>query len=84
MSDPTRVTQSALDREAELDVLEDHVREALRLDREAGLTPFCVVASAGTTKPDMARAPSSPVLAKKHTKSATDPPEMYTFSPSMT
>jgi len=36
MSDPTRVTQSALDREAELDVLEDHVREALRLARKAG------------------------------------------------
>jgi PmbA protein len=36
MSDPTRVTQSALDREAELDALEDHVREALRLARQAG------------------------------------------------
>jgi PmbA protein len=38
MSDPNRVTQSALDRDAELDTLENHVREALRLARRAGAT----------------------------------------------
>jgi len=38
MSDPNRVTQSALDREAELDALEDNVREALRLASQAGAT----------------------------------------------
>jgi len=36
MSDPNMVTQSALDREAELDALENHVREALRQARQAG------------------------------------------------
>jgi PmbA protein len=36
MPDPIMVTQSTLDREAELDALEEHVREALRLVRRAG------------------------------------------------
>jgi PmbA protein len=36
MSDPNMVTQSVLDREAELDALEEQVREALRLARKAG------------------------------------------------
>lgn len=36
MSDQTMVTQPALDREAELDLLEGHVRDALRLARKAG------------------------------------------------
>jgi len=36
MSDAAMVTQSTLDREAELDALESHVRDALRLARRAG------------------------------------------------
>jgi PmbA protein len=36
MPDPAMVTQSVMDRDAELDALESHVREALRLARAAG------------------------------------------------
>lgn len=36
MSDPSMVTQQMLNRETELDMLEDHVLEALRLARKAG------------------------------------------------
>lgn len=36
MSDHSMVTQPTLNREAELDLLEEHVREALRLSRSAG------------------------------------------------
>jgi PmbA protein len=38
MPDQTMVTQSQLDREAELDALESHVRETLRRARKAGAT----------------------------------------------
>jgi len=38
MTDAAMVSQSAVDREAELDALENHVREALRLARRAGAT----------------------------------------------
>ncbi|MEE8496676.1 MAG: metalloprotease PmbA [Xanthomonadales bacterium] len=48
MPDQTMVTQSQLDREAELDALESHVRETLRCARKAGATE--VEASAHTSQ----------------------------------
>lgn len=44
MSDAAMVTQSTLDREAELDLLESHVRDALRLARRAGASAAEVAA----------------------------------------